>query len=386
MTWIDTILQGRVVRMFLGVVALYLGYQIWLNTQFYGTHWRCWDYMLISGFLAFILAIWLAHDIGRRLDVAIDKLRLNNALIVTEDGVAQLKQEMSERGKRLQAWSAVFIGLLIFGCYVWVFGDFAYKIWLAWQQGLLPQGGVALIQLSVFTALSALCAALAGLFFGRLAHYGTLAGVLSTDRAGLRIAPGHFDGASGLKPIGDFYLYQAVLFAIPILWLGAWWAWIIPTYKDVICSVTGEPQFLFREWQGPFFIMWLVVLAYFHMGFVRPFLTLRKRIRNTRLTLNRDEAQRLEKDIFKLQERAVSGGGTTGDALATEIEALSRRLWSIRNMWDWPMDTLTLTKYRSLVFGEVLLPVAAAVVSSSEVGSGGPFAVQWLQTLLFGVR
>ena len=37
-------------------------------------------------------------------------------------------------------------------------------------------------------------------------------------------------------------------------------------------TLTGQPQFLFREWQGPFFIQWLVVLGYFYTGFVRPFL------------------------------------------------------------------------------------------------------------------
>lgn len=382
MAWIDRILEGRAIRWFLALVGLYLAYQIWLNAKFFGTQWPCWDYMLISGFAAFIGAIWLVRDINQRLDKAIERLRLNNALVVTEEGVRSLKREMSSHGRTIQVWSALLIGLLIFVSFLWVFGDLARQIWTAWRQGLLPQGGTALVELGIFTLLSACCAALAGLFFGRLAHFGTLASVLSTDAAGLNIAPGHFDGAAGLKPIGDFYLYQAVLLAIPILWLGAWWAWIIPNYKDVICAVTGQPQFLFREWQGPFFIMWLVVLVYFHLGFVRPFLILHRRIRTTRLALDSTEAKRLEEDIYRLQEHAVATDSTTRARLSDDIERLSRRLWSIRNMWDWPMDRLSLAKFRSLVLGEVVLPLAAAAVAPEHLDASGPLTLQWLQSML----
>ena len=385
MTRVDAVLNGRTIRWFLAAVALYLGYQIWLNAKFFGTAWECWDYMLISGFLAFVVAISLATGINRRLDAAIDRLRLNNALVITEDDIASLKQQMSEQGKGVQVWSGLLIGFLIFGSYVWVFGGVSAQIWQAWRQGVLPEGGTALVELGIFTLISALSAALAGLFFGRLTHYGTLAPVLSTDDSGLRITPGHFDGVCGLKPIGDFYLFQAVLLAIPILWLGAWWAWIIPTYKDVICTVTAQPQFLFREWQGPFFIQWLVVLGYFYTGFVRPFLTLRRRIRTKKAELNREDAARLEHEIFELQRRLVSDPAGSRAPVGADIDSLSRRLWSIRTMPDWPMDPLTLAKYRSLVVGEVLLPLGAAALSSSDVGTG-PLALQWLQSWLGGLR
>lgn len=378
MSWIDGILQGRTIRYFLSAVAIYLAWQIWLNARFYGTDWPCWDYMLISGFLAFILAVSLATDINRRLNHAIDQLRLNNALVLTEDGVKRIKLAMTQRGRSIEFWSGLAIGSLIFGSYVWVFGALALQIWRLWNAGALPEGGTALIELGIFTAISAASAVIAGLFFGRLTHYGTLANVLSTEEAGLRITPGHFDGACGLKPIGDFYLYQALLLAIPILWLGAFWAWIIPTYKDVICSVTGQPQPFFREWRGPFFIQWLVVLGYFHLAFIRPFFALRSRIRDAKQTLDLEERPRLERAIYDLQGRLAAAPGH-GEVAAEEIDRLSRRLWSIRTMTDWPMDPLTLAKYRSVVLGEVILPLGAAAITSSGLADGSPLA-GWLQT------
>ena len=379
MNWVERILQRGTIQAVMGAIALYLGYQIWLNARYYGTDWPCWDYMLISGFLAFLLAIGLALDLNRRLDTAIEGLRLNNALILTDDGVTRLKLAMTARGKRIQVVSGLAMGVLIFGCYIWVFGELTIQIWQLLRQGALPEGGSALVELAVFTAISALAAALAGLFFGRLTHFGTLASVLSSNDVQLRIVPGHFDGASGLKPIGDFYLFQALLLAIPILWLGAWWAWVIPSYKDVICSVTGQRQFLFAEWQGPFFVQWLVVVGYFFAGFVWPFLTLRKRIRAAKAILTSEQAPKLEREIIALQRPLASSEDGSSSSVLDDIDHRALRLWSIRSMTDWPMDASTAAKYRSLVLGEVLMPLAAAVLSDGNRNSP---VFQWLTSLL----
>lgn len=50
------------VRIFIGVWALFLADQIRLNYNFFGTSWPCWDYMLISGTLAFMLSVGLASQ------------------------------------------------------------------------------------------------------------------------------------------------------------------------------------------------------------------------------------------------------------------------------------------------------------------------------------
>ncbi len=387
MHWIGAILQSRRIKLFLGLIALYLGYQIWLNYQNFGTNWTCWDFMLISGFLAFILAIWLAADLSRRLNRAIDQLRLNNVLVIDDTGVALLKQEMSVRGTAVQVWSGILITLVIFGSYLLVFGPVTLRAWNAWQSGQYPEASAILIQIGTFTFVSAIGAALAGLLFGRLTHYGRLAGVLSKDKKYLRIIPGHADGACGLKPIGDYYLYQAFVFAVPIVWLSAWWAWIIPNYKDMVCTLTGQPHQLFATWQGPYFLQWLVVLIYFYMGFVWPFIALRRRIKQARASLNANEATRLQADIFALQNEFSDPNGIEvkqdQSGILPVLDAKSRELWAIRNMSGWPMDAGTLAKYRSLLIGEVVLPVVAALATSHKAG-GSSFQLinSWLSKLI----
>lgn len=387
MHWIDAILQSRSIKWFLSLIAVYLGYQIWLNYQYYGTHWSCWDFMMISGFLAFIAAVWLAADLNRRLNRAIDQLRLNNVLVIDDTGVAELKQEMSTRGRSVQVWSGILITLVIFGSYLYVFGPLTVRVWTAWQSGLHPEATATLIQISTFTFVSALGAALAGMLFGRLTHYGRLAGVLSKDERYLRIVPGHADGACGLKPIGDYYLYQALVFAVPIIWLSAWWAWLIPSYEGHVCAVTGHTFNLYGAWQNAYLVQWLVVLLYFYMGFVWPFLALRRRIKQARKSFNTNVAARLQNDIYALQNQLAEPQAADATqhhlTILPMIDAKSKELWAIRHMSGWPMDAGTLAKYRSLLVGEVALPLIAAMTTSDKTGgSGFDLLNTWLSKLI----
>jgi len=49
-----------------------------------------------------------------------------------------------------------------------------------------------------------------------VSNFGGLVAKLSKPETPLQIRLGHFDGANGLKPIGDFYLYQALLVMFPM--------------------------------------------------------------------------------------------------------------------------------------------------------------------------
>ncbi|MFT5511531.1 MAG: hypothetical protein ACI89J_004633 [Hyphomicrobiaceae bacterium] len=388
MHWVDSILQSSRIKWFLGLIALYLCYQVWRNYETFGMYWACWDLMMISGFLTFILAVWLAADLSRRLNLAIDQLRLNNVLVIDDAGVQRLKEDISNRGLSVQVWSGVLITLVTFGSYWAAFGPYATRVWNVWQAGQHPEAGKILLQIGSFTLVSAIGAALAGMLFGRLTHYGRLAGVLGKSENSLRIIPSHSDGACGLKPIGDYYLYQALVFAVPIIWLGAWWAWIIPNYDGMVCTLTGQSLQRYSNWQQPFFIQWLVVLAYFYMGFVWPFLILRRRIKEARKSYNEHEATRLRSDIIALQNQlsdlTEAEAAQDRHAVLTVLDAKSKELWSIQNMSGWPMDTGTLAKYRSLLVGEVALPVIAALISASnkEDGSIWQYLGTWLRKLI----
>ncbi|MEQ1613637.1 MAG: hypothetical protein ABL904_12855 [Hyphomicrobiaceae bacterium] len=358
----DRLLDPKLIGGFTAIVAIFTAYQLALNFQAYRFSWACWDYMLISANGCFIAAMILVLSLTRRFDAALRQLRLNNVLMMSDDDVADLKDRIGQRARPIELISGWLIGAVVLGSFIFVFGEFMATVWSAWRSNRLSGGGWSLVEFGFFVVISVLAAGIAGLFFGRLARYGMLASVLSDNHEGLRVIPGHFDGACGLKPIGDFYLYQALLLAIPILWLGAWWAWVIPQYQSLVCSVTQQPQMLFAEWRGPFFMQWLVVLGYFCMGFVRPFYQLRRRIRTTRLALVRDETPRLEQEILARHDRTATLGQVHTASLDDDHERLSRRLWSINTMGDWPMDSTTLAKYRSLLLGEVLLPLGAYLV------------------------
>jgi len=386
MHWVDAILLSSRIKWFLGLIALYLCYQIWRNYQYFGAYWTCWDLMLISGFLAFILSVWLAADLKRRLNLAIDQLRLNNVLVIDDAGVERLKEEVSNRGSSVQVWSGVLITLVILASYWAAIGPYAISVWNAWQAGVHPEAGTILLQIGSFTCVSVIGAALAGMLFGRLTYYGRLAGVLGKSENSLRVIPSHSDGACGLKPIGDYYLYQALVFAVPIIWLSAWWAWIIPNYEGMVCTLTGQSLQRYSNWQKPLFMQWLVVLVYFYMGFVWPFLRLRRRIKQARKSYNEHEATQLKSDIIALQNQLaeLTEAEATQDrhAVLTVLDAKSKELWAISNMSGWPMDAGTLAKYRSLLVGEVALPIIVALISASNKEDGLGLLGTWLGKLI----
>src|SRR5262249_20889856 len=76
----------------------------------------------------------------------------------------------------------------------------------------------------------AVAGAVAGHHLGRFACYG-LRLMTQFHRAGiaLRVRPGHIDGCAGLKPVGDFYFYQAMVTALPALFIAVW-LFVIPLW------------------------------------------------------------------------------------------------------------------------------------------------------------
>jgi len=207
-------------------------------------------------------------------------------------------------------------------------------------------------------ALGLLAGLVAGAFFGRLATYGAMATVLADRSTRLNVRPGHFDGANGLKPVGDFYLYQALLTAIPLIWL-AGWALIVPWYYAAPCFGEFDPSYTWRlRWQ--FYGQWLVVAAFTYLGFIRPVLALRRRLIETRADLRTNRIPQIETEIARL--KATLPGTLEPEQhrlIEATIDALAREHWAIRNMRCWPMDKGTFQKYAPV---EIVANVAPVLV------------------------
>ena len=76
--------------------------------------------------------------------------------------------------------------------------------------------------LSEFVIASFICATLIGLRLGRLASHGWIGRTLKVWNIRFSMTGEHTDRAGGLAQVGNFYLLQASVLIVPILWLLAW--------------------------------------------------------------------------------------------------------------------------------------------------------------------
>jgi hypothetical protein len=78
---------------------------------------------------------------------------------------------------------------------------------------LATHGNLALK--ATLVVLESVGAYVAGYHLGRMAGFGRLGPFLRARDCMPKVRPGHLDGMGGLKPVGDFYFFQAMVVAIP---------------------------------------------------------------------------------------------------------------------------------------------------------------------------
>ena len=252
------------------VLALVTGYFIYLDVRFWGANLACWDWMFYTGAATFMIAIAIAIGAVGKLEKAIEKLRTNNTLILTEGELGDLAGRMHAIGNRWRWYSGFGVFFLVMFSWLWAYWKAIEASPGGWD-GFVEQfkaGGAAmntyLATVAIVIVVMAACGFFAGTFLGAAAGHGAFAGVLAQSDVKLRIRADHFDGAVGLKPIGDLYLFQAFLTAIPLAWFSVWWL-LIPYYPELFC-----PHVDASNWAWPLVAMWLVTLIFTFKGFIKP--------------------------------------------------------------------------------------------------------------------
>ncbi len=383
---VDAMTSPRVMRAFLTVVSAYLLFQISIEFMV-GRNLGCWNWTRIFGLSAFIFSFGLGISAATRFDKAIQQLREFNTLALTDRELLDFKKRMDAEGHSTQFWSGLLIFSIILFTYLAIHANAVILTWTQWRDGLEITDQRGIVELGVQTLVAVIAAAWSGLYFGRFAHYGSLARYLSSAKINLRIKPDHFDDASGLKPIGDFYLYQALVFSGPAIFLGLWWSIVIPVLQDQSCPNIKNLE----SWRTAMFFHWIVVMTYFYFGFIKPILMLRHRMVNARNWLTQTVAPSVQSQISTLQDRLRQGQDDEHEQLrmTTHIDNLSQYLWSIRRMSGWPMDAQTRNRFFSLnAFASIAPPLAKLATSTGFIIASMPAdsgAVHFIQYILGAV-
>lgn len=340
------------------VAAAVFSYDIYQSYLVVGTNVRCWNLPNITVTFALILALYLARQVDGRMKLALHELWLQGTLPAASDPEPAILQRVLSRSTKYEILSALLMLAVMALGYAWALAP-AMPLLLDAVSG--PNATAETTRLVVLNycvpaALGLFAGLVAGAFFGRVATYGSVAAVLASPATALNIRPQHFDGANGLKPVGDFYLFQALLTAIPLLWLSGW-ALAIGWYYSGECFGPVDPAATARL-SYQFYGQWLVVACFCIAGFVWPVLKLRGRLKRARQELLRTRVPEIEADIARLNAELASYSDPSRQAaVANAIADLAKERWSIRNMHSWPMDKGTFSKYAPVELVSNVAPV-----------------------------
>lgn len=296
-------------RSAIAAAAVTLAY-LWIDEAWKGV----WDWLLISGWCALIVGLWLAHGVPVKLKYTLERLANRGAIGVTPEQLDTFEQELEENVEKywaLGGGATVAVAILVAFAFAFPGREILFKIPLMLAEML---GGY-----------------IAGCYLARMACYGRLGSCLKSAGINVHIVAGHPDSVGGLKPIGDFYFYQAMVVGVPAIFL-AIWLLLIPL-----------PHFnpLYHHWQGAYAGLLALAIGFEMFAFLVPLRSFHRDMAGQKRLLLQ-EADRLAPEIAEIQRKLANGEmGDEARALKETLADKTARYWAIEQLPTWPIDQQT---------------------------------------------
>ncbi|GAA4617215.1 hypothetical protein GCM10023195_76740 [Actinoallomurus liliacearum] len=293
---------------------------------------RRWDWLFVTGILAFLMALRPSLALPDKMHETLDRLGTGKVLSGPED-----LQAFERNLHRSSRWAALVGGAVT-----------VPVIAVAW----IAARGLVGRYLGTMTA-EVVAAVPVGLCFGRTVGYGLLGRRLTRSRFTVTVDPEHLDGATGLRPVGDFYFFQAMLLAVPAVFLGAWWV-AIPFY--------GER---YEGWRDAYVALLAIVLVCELLAFLLPLWSFHIVMKEEKRRLLA-EADEIGHQALEVQRQLRSEPKETQlKHLEDRLARLTRRYQAIEKMPTWPVSTRV---RRRLALNNVILltPVVAQILGAPD--------------------
>jgi hypothetical protein len=182
-------------------------------------------------------------------------------------------------------------------------------------------------------ALLIVAGGVAGSWLGRMVGYGRLfRKALRRPDLNLRVILGHPDGAGGLEPIGDFYLYQSLTASLPAIFLGAWM---------LLISLGGASRLLssYRPYLDQY--LWLLPLAMLFeiLVFAVPMNSVHQVMKSWKEHTFLARADSLSPAIAAAQDSLDSSDSEELAATRQLLTQLTERYQELQKAPTWPIDS-----------------------------------------------
>jgi len=306
--WLD--IFSRSLLYAIGILVLGVCYMYYREL---GWAWTSWDLMLISGLLAFIVALYLARTIPAKMEQTLVRLVNRSVFVLENQGLTSFQAKIEARARRFAQVSAFVVGLVILVSFL-----------VAFKTDIVRE--IPLTLLEIFLG------AVAGYYIGQMIAYGTLGNLALSEKISVVPKHSHIDRAAGLKPIGDFYFFQAMVLAIPCVYIAVWW-FIIPLL----------PHYLL--WRNPYLGLLAVALIFEILSFFVPMWIFHQIMQSQKIKYL-GEADDLSKKIVGLENRILNSNDPSEISdLKKQLDLQREKYWEIERMPTWPVDAQTQRKF-----------------------------------------
>lgn len=336
--------SGNSQRWFYLVTGVSLAILLWeARPRGSPTNFFAWDILLISGFLTFVAGLMIAQGGRERLERMLGRLANRGSLggetlVKIQDGLEDCTHGWMRAGGLVVAVSI----LMAFTVLIW-----------------LNRGTPRAISLMFLGLFEGAWGYLAGRCLGRMVSYGRLGWFLKTMRARISVTPGHIDGAAGLKPIGDFYFRQAMVAAVPAIFLAIWWL-IIPAWPEP--SIRAR----YLQWMHPYLGLLILAIAVEALAFVAPMSWFHMEMKRQKDQLL-SEADELSESIAKIQLQLVESlAKEERDNLNEQLSLKKKQYWDIEGMPTWPVGSSVARRF-AVQNVALLLPIVGEMTGLHEV-------------------
>ena len=282
-----------------------------------------WDWLLISGLVAFSVGVLLVRGLPTRFEQTLH--RLAHRGVLTPSDVELLLHDVQGR---VRGWRAP-AGLVV---------SLALAVAFIVSHGSLP-----------LLALEAVFGFIAGWYLGQMAAYGSLGQALQHRQIMPRVQARHIDRAAGLKPVGDFYLYQASIAGIPAAFLAIWLV-LIPLW----------PHRGYDEWREPYLGLLVLAILFEMLAFLLPLWSIHRQMVEQKSELLA-QAYTLGRRILDLQAEIPELDADRRQARQEQLTLLVQEYQEIEQMPTWPVDLSTWRRFIAST-GALLIPIASDVV------------------------
>lgn len=292
-----------------------------------------WNWLMHTGAIVFLVALAAARAIPPAVPLAVRRIRL-----VDDEGVERAHGDevlaALELVRRRCARIGAPVGLVLMGMFwLWAGGN---RVW-----------GNALFWLELAAAAGA------GFIVGGFVAYGRLGHVLNTLGLRALAIPGHPDGAAGLRPVGAFYLRQAMIIALIGVFAGVWW---------LLFPYVGH----YDNWRQPYLGIVLVCVVLEAAALFLPLSSFHRHMQQQRIDLLRvaDEAAASIARADELIWRTFDDGERA--ALEAERKRALDRWQAIDSMPTWPVDVQI---RRRFAWSNVamLIPVVLQIINAPQI-------------------